>query len=412
MRVLAVLVLGAALSAHVAAQEPQRIVEIRVHGNHTTPEPDILAMSGLGVGEDPSDLRLREAERTLRRTARFEAVEIHRRFLSIADPSQILVMIIVNEHPAVSSADLTPGPFKKFASTGMWLPILRHDDGYGLTYGVRYGRDDLLGERSRVAVPLSWGGERRAGLETERLLDGPIHIVRGSLSLYRRVNPHFELTDTRTEIRVEAERTVTRWLRFGGGARTADVGFGESYEARHTAGHAYIVLDTRIDPSFPRDALYLRLGWERLAFQTDRASIWRADIRGYVGLAGSTVLALRGQFATSDTTLPSAERNLLGGSSSLRGYRTGDLAGDNLTAATVEVRQPLNSPLTVARLGVKAFVDLGTAWAAGERLERQRFERGIGAGIYAGAGPFIVDLDLAWPTRGGARAHFGLGVTF
>ena len=226
----------------------------------------------------------------------------------MADPSAILIMIIVDEYPAVSPSDLTPGPIKKIASAGMWLPILHWEDGHGLTYGARYSLHDLLGERSRISVPLMWGAERRVAVEAERAFDGPITIVRGAVSLYRRMNPHFHLPDTRRETRVEAERIMTNWLRVGASARTASVQFGDAYAARHTAGGGHVVIDTRLDPTFPRNAVYVRLEWERLAFQAARASRWQADARGYMGIVGSTVLALRGQFATSTIELPIAEQ--------------------------------------------------------------------------------------------------------
>ena len=95
----------------------ERITEIRVHGNHTTPDADVLALSGLAAGADASAQRLRDAERALRETDRFETVEVRRRYLSIADPSQVLVMIVVDEHPAVSALDLTPGPMRKLGAT-------------------------------------------------------------------------------------------------------------------------------------------------------------------------------------------------------------------------------------------------------------------------------------------------------
>jgi outer membrane protein assembly factor BamA len=400
------------VAAPASAQGPERIAEIRVHGNHTTPDAEILALSGLSTGDEAGEERLGAAERKLRETGRFEGVELRRRYLSAADPSQILIMIVVDEHPAVSASDLTPGLMKKVASAGMWLPILHHEDGYGLTYGARYGFNDALGDRSRLSVPLTWGGERRGAVEAERLFDGPITLVRGGLSLQRRVNPHFDLPDTRREARLEAERTVTDWLRVGAAARVGQVTFGDAYDARHTAGGLHAVFDTRIDPSFPRNAVHVRLAWERLAFQAGRAHLWRTDVRGYVGAGGPTVLALRGQLATSNTALPFAEQRLLGGSSSLRGYATGHRVGDNLAAGTIEVRQPLNSPLSIGRFGVKAFVDAGTTWAAGGRLGDQRFERGIGGGVYFGAGPFIMDLDVAWPAQGNPRTHLGLGVGF
>ena len=400
------------VSAMPAFAQEERITEIRVHGNHTTPDADIVALSGLTAGGPANPERLRDAERALRETGRFEAVEIRRRYLSIADASQILLMIVVDEHPAVSALDLTPGPMKKLGAASMWLPIVHHQDGYGLTYGARVSFKDALGNRSRVSVPMTWGGERRVAVEGERLFDGPVSIVRGGVSVYRRVNPHFEEPDTRREVRLGAERRITDWFRIGADARVAAVKFGFDYEATHTAGGVHAVVDTRIDPSFPRDAIHARIGWERLAFPASRANRWLTDVRGYVGIGGSRVLALRGQLAHSNTALPFAEQPLLGGSDSLRGYATGYRAGDNMAAGTIEIRQPLNSPLSVGRFGVKAFVDAGTTWAAGRRMGDQPFDRGVGGGIYFGAGPFMMDLDVARPEEGRARAHFGMGVTF
>lgn len=211
---------------------------------------------------------------------------------------------------------------------------------------------------------------------------------------------------------MEIARTLTGWLRVGADARVAAVSFGPAYEATHSAGGAHVVVDTRIDPSFPRNAFYGRLGLERLAFVGGRATRWLTDARGYIAIGGSRVLALRGQFVTSDTALPPAEQPMLGGSESLRGYPTGFRAGDNMAAGTIEIRQPINSPLSIGRFGVKAFADAGTAWASGGRLGDQPFHRGIGGGVYLGAGPFMMDLDVAKPAEGRVRAHFGMGVTF
>ena len=399
------------IATPATAQTTERIAEIRVHGNHTTPDADILALAGLAAGADAGEPQLRAAEKKLKDTGRFEAVELRRRFLSISDPTKILVMIVVDEHPAVSASDLTPGPFKKLGAAQMWLPILHHDDGYGLTYGARVSFVDVLGDRSRVSVPMSWGGERRIALEAERAFDGPISIVRGAVGINRRVNPHFEMADRREEVRGDAERIITDWLRAGVSARVAQVHFGPAYNARHSAAGVTMTVDTRIDPSFPRNAIHSKVGWERLFFGGS-AGRFRTDTRGFIGIGGSTVLALRGQWIRAGSALPAPEQSLLGGSDSVRGYRTGHRAGDNLAAATIEVRQPLNSPLSFSRFGVKAFVDAGTAWNTGARFDDQRLDRGVGGGVYLGAGPLMMDLDIAKPREGNVRAHFGLGVTF
>ena len=406
----AVFVLFASLMVQGQAQAPEKITEVRVHGNHTTPDADILQISGLAAGAEPTEARLKDAEQKLRASRRFEGVELRKRYLSITDPSQVLVMIVVDEHPAVSATDLTPGPLKKFRAMQMWLPILKHEDGYGFTYGARLAFKDSIGDRSRVSVPMTWGGERRIGLDAERSFDGPISVVRGGVSLYRRVNPHFELPDRRTEARAEADKVFTPWLRAGVGARVADVEFGPDYDARHSAAGFHTVLDTRIDPSFPRNAIHTQIGWERLFFD-ESAGRWNTDARGYVGL-GNLVVALRAQLIKADGSLPLAEQSLLGGSGTVRGYRTGHRAGDNIFASSAELRIPLNSPLTFGRFGLKAFVDAGTAWNTGARWDDEPFDRGIGGGVYMGGGPFIIDLDIAKPRSGNVRAHFGMGVTF
>ena len=394
------------------AQAQESIAEIRVHGNHTTPEADIVSLARLAVGDPASEGALREAEQRLQDSGRFDAVEVRRRYRSISDPSEILVILLVDERAAVSPDNLIPGPLSRVKAAGMWLPILNARDGYGLTYGARISIVKPLGTGSRVSMPLTWGGERRAAVEVERTFDrGPLTTARGTVSAYRRVNPHFNQPDTRREVAVQADRLLTRWLRAGADARVAQVTFG-NFENRHTAAGGHLVFDTRLDPSFPRNAVHATVGLERIAFLPGRAAVLTTDVRGYVGIGGSAVLALRAQTSRASATLPSSEQSLLGGTESLRGYRAGHRAGDRLAAVSAEARLPLTSPLNYGRFGVKAFVDAGTTWDAGERLADQRFDRGIGGGVYVGATAFTGGIDVAWPREGKPRVHVGFGVTF
>ena len=88
---------------------------------------------------------------------------------------------------------------------------------------------------------------------------------------------------------------------------------------------------------------------------------------------------------------------------SLRGYEPGHRAGDNLAAVSAEVRVPLNSPLSFGAFGVKGFIDAGTTWASGDAAGDQRFERGIGGGVYIGAAVFM----LISTSRGRGREAAG-----
>jgi outer membrane protein assembly factor BamA len=401
------------LAVSLVAQPGERIAEIRVHGNHTTPDVDIIAISGLAVGQPFGDTTAAASEARLRATDRFADVAVQRRFLSIADPSRILVMIVVDERAAVTEDDLTPGPIRRVRAAGMWMPILSYADGYGLTYGARIAFVDPLGRRSRLSVPLTWGGERRVGVELERTFSrGPFSVARVSASAARRVNPHFHLEDQRLELRVRGERALTPWLRAGGGGRTAQVTFGGGADRHHAIG-ADIAIDTRIDPSFPRNAVFASFGVEQLRFgHGSRRQAGRAttDLRGYIGVVGSSVVAVRGYVQTSNMALPPSEQPMLGGSETLRGYRGGARAGDNLAFISTEIRMPVNSPLSVGRFGVKGFVDVGTTWNGGQRLRAQTFDRGVGGGIYFGGGPVIADMAVARSRQGRYRFHFGLGL--
>jgi outer membrane protein assembly factor BamA len=412
MKLAAAALVALALVSPASAQAPERIVDIRVHGNHTTPDQDILTIAGLQVGGAPTAEQLAAAETRLRDSHRFEAVEVRKRYQSIADPSLILIIVLVDEVPGIRKDNLVPGVAARLRAVTMWLPILRFEDGYGFTYGARTAVIDRIGPRSRLSVPLTWGGERRAALEIERPFDrGPFSVVRGSVALDRRVNPHFDVPDSRREAAIEADRALLPWLRVGADARLAQVGFG-GVDALHRAAGAHAVIDTRLDPTFPRNGVLASTTWERIAFEGGSSGIWSTDLRGYGGLYRGMVLALRARMVRAASPLPPSEQALLGGGDSLRGYRAGFLAGDGLAATSAELRVPLTSPLNIGRFGMKVFVDHGTTWPAGESLSTRHFEQGIGGGIYFGAALINGSIDLAQARDGSKRWHFGLGVTF
>jgi outer membrane protein assembly factor BamA len=417
MKTCALAILAIALAFAVppaaAAQAVEgRIAAIRVHGNHTTPDADILAIAGLALGEAATPERLTEAESRLLASRRFTTIEVRRRYQSIADPSQILIVLLVDELPGVSKENLIPGPIGRLRHAAMWLPILSFADGYGFTYGARASIVNRLGPRSRVSTPLTWGGKRQAALEVERAFDrGPLSVMRGTVAVHRNVNPHFQVPDSRREVRFEADRALTSWLRVGGDARVAQIDFGQS-DARHQAAGGHLVLDTRFDPSFPRNGALAKVAWERIGFEGGSSGRWSTDLRGYVGLIRGSVLALRAQTMRASAALPPSEQVLLGGSDSLRGYRAGYRAGDGMAATSAEVRVPLTSPLSIGRFGSKVFVDTSTTWPAGMPLSKQHFDQGAGGGIYFGAAALTAGLDVAWPRHGHARWHFGLGLTF
>jgi outer membrane protein assembly factor BamA len=405
--------------APLAAQPVETLGEVRVHGNHTTPDADVLALAGLAIGGPASDEVLKQAEARLRQSGRFAGIEVRKRYRSIDDPSDILVILLVDEHAGIAPDDLTPGPMRRFRGLGMWLPILDYVDGYGFTYGARLSFVDVLGPRSRVSIPVSWGGERRAGVTVDRTFDrGLFTRLEGGVALTQRENPRYEVADRRVEGVVRAERALTSWLRAGGGVRVTDVQFGQ-FDERFVTPVLDATVDTRTDPAYPRNAVHVVGRVERLSFDAHPdVTRWAADARGYVGLWRSAVVAARAAVSRVTQPLPVYEQPLIGGASMLRGYEFGYRTGDEATAVSAELRIPLTSPVNVGKLGVKAFVDAATAAPHGTQLGNQRFDHAIGGGVFFTAPVFRMGLDVAWPserfgsTSRAPRWHFGLGVAF
>jgi hemolysin activation/secretion protein len=134
--------------------------------------------------------------------------------------------------------------------------------------------------------------------------------------------------------------------------------------------------------------------------------------RGYLGLIGQTVLVARALRTSADRPLPQYLKPLLGGAQTLRGYAAGTRAGDTLVAGSLELRVPLTSPLSFGKLGVSAFVDIGTTHSRGERLQDQSFERGVGGSLWFSAAVVRLNLAVARGLNSSTRVHFGTGLSF
>ena len=115
IRALLVLLICAAPAA--AQTSPGVVGEVRVHGNHTTPDADILGIVGDVVGKPATDQLIDEIQKKLEKSGRFDGVEVRKRFRSIENPDDILLMVIVDEFPGIDEFDITggkvPGPVRR-----------------------------------------------------------------------------------------------------------------------------------------------------------------------------------------------------------------------------------------------------------------------------------------------------------
>ena len=432
----------------VHAQAALVIEDVRVHGNHSTPDEEVLRIAAIVVGTPLEPGAVEAARRRLLDSGRFSSVEIRQRSRSIEDPSRIALIILVAEQAAMRpSVDIDvppiPGVLGRLRSQTMFMPILSVDDGYGLTYGLRTSFVGGRASTTRLSVPASWGGTRQLAVEAERtftrftpgsavgtssgaapparagLVGGGLTRLRGSAGLWRQEHPYFDQGQFRRYVEGEISYRPRPVFGVGLNAGLAAVSFGDVDDRMGDAG-VFAEIDTRRDPLFPRHAVYARTSWSRLSFAEPEASDvpdggrsrWQHDVRGYLGVIWQVVLAARVQMDFADGPLPAYAKPILGGADTLRGIRAGSAVGDNLWAGTIEARAPFTSVLRSTRLGVLAFYDTGATWDYGQRWRDAGREEGIGGGVFLVNPFFQFQLSVARGLGRSTRVHASTGVSF
>jgi outer membrane protein assembly factor BamA len=399
--------------ASALAQPAEVIAEVRIHGNYATPDAAVLAIAGLTIGQPSAAGEADAIAERLRRSGKFESVEVRKRYRSLEATDQVVIIIIVQEHPGVEIGGIMPSPMKRLGGASMVLPILDYVDGYGFTAGARFSFVNVLGKGGHIILPMTFGSTRQVTAELDKTFaGGAVRRLRVGGSVVSRENPGYDIRDRRNEIWADAMRPIAGVLSVGASAGWSDVHFGETTDTLATYG-ARVVLDTRLNPAFPRDAVYLSAGWTALDPQSGPAiNRYRLEARGYLDFIKSSVVAVRALSETVDRPLPAYERAMVGGYSSLRGFRAGSFVGDNIAAGSIELRVPLNSPMGFGQTGLKIFGDAASAYDHGTALEHATFRYGWGGGWYLRAPLIQLDVDVAYGIDSGARVHAQFGLKF
>jgi outer membrane protein assembly factor BamA len=409
-------------SALVTPSAPQNpanlaevIAEIHVHGNLATSDEEVLKIAGIAKNDPFRPTTIAEVRERLRASGRFQTIEVLKRYASIEDPTQVALVIIVNEGAVRIEMPEGEGAVPRVVRRRglhnlMVLPIFDLEDGYGVTYGARVAF--VAKGPNRLSAPLTWGGLKRAGLEFEHTFaQGPLSRLEFGSAIQQRTNPAYDEDDDRTRVWARAER-VRGPVRTAASVGWQDVSFADLDDRLTTVG-AEAAYDTRLDPVLPRNAVLATAGWERVYGAADQPiDRLRLEGRGYLGLVGQSVLVVRALREDASDPLPPYLRSLLGGWSSLRGFEAGAFTGDTLVAGSLELRVPLNSPLQIIKLGVNAFVDTGTSYDKGERLADQRLRTGYGGGAFMTITALRLGVAVAHGHGAGTRFTFAGGLTF
>lgn len=414
------MIVVALLSAFLLPQTapaPEILAQIQVRGNVATPDLEMRRLTGLEIGMPvPPDL-VDTVTARLRATKRFDRVEVLKRYASISDPTQVVIVVVVDEGPV--SIERTNDPdhptrvVRRRWPSLLVLPILGHESGYGFTYGARLTDADPLGRDSRLSFPATWGAEKRIATELEkRFAAGWLTRLEAGGAVSRTTNPFFDADDDRKALWLRAEHQFNASLRVRALTGWQNVSFKGASDHVASVG-AEVVLDTRLDPFLARDAVFVRATISRLAFG-QAAGIDRTELEGhgYIGLLGQTILVASASMDAADGPRPDYLKPLLGGPLTVRGFKTGTAAGDSLAAGSLELRVPLTSALSFGKVGVSAFLDAATVYDAGERLTDQPWRRGVGGSVWFTAAFVRVNVAVAHGIGDSTRVQFQGNLTF
>ena len=128
--------------------------------------------------------------------------------------------------------------------------------------------------------------------------------------------------------------------------------------------------------------MWVTAGLERLGFSSTSRLRQRVDANAAVGLFRGSALSVRVFQVSADDTLPAFEQAWIGGAATLRGFRAGYRVDDNAAGASVAYAYPLGSPLNIARVGLRAFVDWAAVYPAKTSWQDASYDRGIGGGLF------------------------------
>ncbi len=394
------------------------ITEVRVHGNQIVTDDEVLKIAGVVVGAPYSDAMIADITKRLKDSGKFESIDVLKRFASIEDASKIIVVIIVSEGPVRIVMPTDPNgqtQVKKrtFANSLMFVPVLEGQDGYGLTYGARIAYQKPIGPNSRLSFPMTWGGTKKIGIELDRTFSrGPFSRLEFGSALQRRQNPAYEEDDDRVRGWARAMRVMGP-VRAGGTAGWQRVSFGLTNEYFSHAG-VDLTLDTRENPVLPRNAVLVTGTVDRLFFNSGSPDITRArvDANGYIALVGQHVLVVHFLAETASDAEPLYMRSILGGFSTVRGFKTGFMTGDTMTAGSIEWRIPVKTPLKFGKIGFTVFIDSGTAYNHGQQLMQQPFYTGTGGTVWFSVASFRISTAVAYGFGSGTHVHISGGIGF
>ncbi len=337
----------------------------------------------------------------------------------------------------VSVRDST-GPVPRLAvllkEKGRWSldPSLSYDGLFGWTAGLSMVRSNLFGRNQRLRAGFRTGGLDKAGISwADPWFGGPLRLF-AEIEATHASFP-YRYPDYRPVFRVVSNAASAALGR--GFGRAFRIGVRRTWEIaeagdpsalisggrkdRFVSDECFFRWDDRDKPEYPLSGLFVEAGRQWTEESGSGRHFGRSyfDCRAYAPAAAGARFAVQAAGQFLDGCVPVVKRLHWGGSSTLRGYDSGILAGDRLLAFGTELRFPVLLEPDV--LGARSAGVFGVFFAdcASIRFSEKSRSLAPNAGA-AGAGfHFIWDtivLRAEWGVRadGGVFATSSSGVKF
>ena len=88
-------------SSSLARQTASEVVsELRVHGNYSIPDADVVRLAGVEPGDEIGPGALETIAARLRASDRFDDVDVRKRYMSLTRTDAVALILLVRERPA------------------------------------------------------------------------------------------------------------------------------------------------------------------------------------------------------------------------------------------------------------------------------------------------------------------------
>ncbi len=323
------------------------------------------------------------------------------------------------------------GPVPRLAvllrEKGRWSldPALSYDGIFGWTAGLAAVRYNLFGRNQRVRAGFRTGGLDKAGISwTDPWFCGSLRLFAEMEATH--ASYPYRYPDYRPVFRVLSDAASVALGR--GFGRALAVGVRRTLETvksgepaalvsgggvdRFISDECFLRWDDRDRPEYPLSGLFAEAGrqWTGETGSGRRFGRSYFDCRAYAPAAAGARLAVQASGQFLDGCVPVIKRLHWGGSSTLRGYDSGILAGDRLLAFGAELRFPVLLEPDV--LGARSAGVFGVFFAdcASIRFSERSRALAPNAGA-AGAGFHFIWDTIVLRAEWGVRADGGVFVT-